>query len=193
MGPGGTLDSTTPVGPPAPPVLTAPDSVNLSTGNGPGNTGGYSNLQYWKQLSQNNIIQGQEIDIELGVIGQITKNDRSPAMPSRILCLFDFNQVNSSTKAYVENVDFTISAASLTVSATDSASITATDSSVVNASTTGGNNGNGEGYGGLIATNQVNGDAIADIYDACWSRQPQATCRSLPTTPPRSRRLKRRR
>ncbi len=149
-----------------PGVLGTPDSVNLSTGNGPGNTGGYANLQYWKQLSQNNIIQGQETDIELGVIGQATDNDKITGNANSYFVLFDFNEVNSSTKAYVENVDFTISAASLTVSATDAASITATDSSVVSASTTGGNNGNGEGYGGLIATNQVNGDAIADIYDA---------------------------
>ena len=139
-------------------------SIALSTGNIGTDTTGYANLQYWKALTQNNLIQGQEVDIALGVVGKLTGKEGLTGNATSYFGLIDFNQVQSSTSAYVENV--TTSSAGLSVDATDAASISATDASVVNATSVGGNNGNGTAFGGVIATNQVVGNASAYIEHA---------------------------
>ena len=178
MGPGGTTSAG---------GVTAPgDSVNLDTGNIGADRHGYNNLEYWKPLTQNNIIQGAEIDVALGVIGEVTDNKTIQGNADAYFALIDFNQVQSSTSAYVNTA--VVQAASLAVGATDAASISATDSSVVSASTTGGNNGNGEGYGGLIATTAMR----RPISKTPPSRRPPGTSRSPPTTHRRFPRWKRR-
>ena len=59
-----------------PGTALAPDSLNLSSLTG-GTTGhNFGNLQYWKALSQDNLIQGQEVDIALSVVGKITNNGK---------------------------------------------------------------------------------------------------------------------
>ena len=156
MGPGGTTNSSG--------ATTPGASVDLSTGNIGSDTTGYNNLEYWKPLTQNNIIQAAEIDVVLAAAGVITKTEGLQGSPTSYFGLFDFNQVHSSTSAYLQTV--TVRAGSVAVNATDSASITASDASVVTAEAGGGNSGGGQGYGGVIATNQVDGDSSAFIKDA---------------------------
>ncbi|HEY1749492.1 MAG TPA: LEPR-XLL domain-containing protein, partial [Xanthobacteraceae bacterium] len=175
MGPGGTIDTGV-----TPNVTLPTDSVDLSTGaaasgNNDGNTGyvaGAVDTQYWKLLSQNNIMQQAEIDVELGIVGEVTKNEDIQGSANGYFGLLDFNEVQSSTSAYIQNIGggaapgADLSGASVSIEADDSASITAADASTVTASSTGGNNGGGTAFGGVIATNQVDGDASAYIDDA---------------------------
>ena len=158
MGPGGTTDSS---------GNTVPGtSVNLSTLS-TSSTSGYNfgNVEYWKPLTQNNIMQAAEADVVLGVAGEIMNNDDIFGNTIAAYALMDFNNVQSSTTSYVQNATVT-QTGSLSVNSTDAASITANNSSVVTTGTIGANNGGGDGFGGVIATNQVDGDALAYIDDA---------------------------
>ena len=156
MGPGGTTDDQG--------VTAGTDSVDLGTGNIGTDTTGYANLEYWKPLTQNEIVQAAEIDVVLGVAGQVTNNSDIQGGTLAIDGIIDFNHVVSSTTSYVQQV--TITAGSLAVDATDSASITATDNSVMTTGTIGGADGGGDGGGGAVTTNQVLGNTIADIENA---------------------------
>ncbi len=169
MGPGGTTNSGG--------VAAASDNVNLSTGaaaagNSSTNTGyqpGAIDIEYWKALSQNNIVQAAEIDVELGIIGEVTDNEDIQGNANGYFGLLDFNEVQSSTLAYVQDVTIGTldgGAGGLDIDASDTASITASDASTVTAGSAGGNNGGGQAFGGLIATNQVDGDASAYIVDS---------------------------
>jgi hypothetical protein len=156
MGPGGTTDSTG--------TKTPSDSVNLATGKSASNTTGYSNLEYWKPVTHNEIVQAAEIDVVLGVAGQVTNNNNIQGGTLAIDGIVDYNNVESSTTSYIQQA--TIVAASLAVDATDSASITASDNSVMTTGTIGGQDGGGNGGGGAVTTNQVVGNATADIEKA---------------------------
>ena len=67
--------------------------------------------------------------------------------------LFDYNNVASSTAAYISNATVT-GGTGVSVTATDTATITATDGSVVTT------NSGGFGAGGVVATNHVTGSII---------------------------------
>ena len=70
--------------------------------------------------------------------------------------LFDYNNVASSTAAYIENATVT-GGTGVAVMASDTATITATDGSVVTT------NAGGFGAGGVVATNHVTGSAFRPI------------------------------
>ena len=119
----------------------------------------YTNLEYWKPLSQSEVVQEAETDIIVSVAGEVLNKKGLTGETLSLYLLFDFNNVSSAASTYIVNA--TTSSASLSVQASDTASITAADSSVVTSGTNG--NGGGDGAGGVLATNHVVGNATADI------------------------------
>ena len=124
----------------------------------------YTDLDYWKPLSADQLKEEAESqaanpktgDDQGGTPGEsVTNEDKSaPSSGSASLyVLFDYNNVASSTAAYINNATVT-GGTGVAITANDKATITATDASVVTTSA------GGFGAGGVVATNHVTGTAI---------------------------------
>ena len=125
---------------------------------------GFSDLDYWKPLSADQLKEEAKAqsanpkdgDNQNGKPGEsVTKKDEAPPSggSASLYVLFDYNNVASSTAAYISNATVTGSTG-VAITATDTATITATDGSVVTT------NSGGFGAGGVVATNHVTGVSI---------------------------------
>ena len=138
-----------------------PTSINLDS---PASGSAYTNLDFWKPLSADQLKEEAKAlsanpksgDEQGGTPGEsITKPDTAApsGFSASLYVLFDYNNVASSTAAYIQNVTVT-GGTGVAVTASDTASITATDGSVVTTNT------GGFGAGGVVATNHVTGSVI---------------------------------
>ena len=139
-------------------------SINLDNPASTASTDVYTNLDLWKPLSADQLKEEAKSqsanpksgDEQGGAPGEkVTKSESSePSTGSASLyALFDYNNVASSTAAYIQNATVT-GATGVVVLASDTASISATDGSVVTT------NAGGVGAGGVVATNHVTGSLI---------------------------------
>ncbi len=124
----------------------------------------FTNLDVWKPLSADQLKEEAKAqsanpksgDEQGGTPGEsITKPATAPpsGFSASLYVLFDYNNVASSTAAYIQNATVT-GGTGVAVTANDTASITATDGSVVTT------NAGGFGAGGVVATNHVTGSII---------------------------------
>ena len=122
----------------------------------------YTDLEYWKPLSADQIKEEDEAASAHPTTGdapgeKVSKDSSDTTFGSASLyVLFDYNNVVGSTSAYITD-SASVGGASVAVTASETGSITADDSSVV---TTG---SGGFGAGGVVATNHVIGGASAYI------------------------------
>ena len=142
-----------------------PASVNLSNP-----TNAYTDEEYWKLVTPDQLAeeaQAQSANPASGSAQDGSSNSKPPgeqvttsSSSTSLYALVDYNNVSSSTAAYITEANVQDSAGGVSVAASDTATITATDGSVVTTSP------GGNGAGGVIATNHVLGSATADIDDA---------------------------
>ena len=121
----------------------------------------YTNLEYWKPLSADQLkeeAKAQSANPKSGASTSETVTQNSAFSSASLYLLFDYNNVQSSTESYVSNS--TVTGGSVAVNSTDSATISATDSSTVTTAT------GATGAGGMVTTNHVLGSAEAYIEGA---------------------------
>ena len=129
----------------------------------------FTDLDYWKPMSADQLKEEAEAqsanpksgDDQGGTPGESVKN-KDTSEPSSgsasLYVLFDYNNVASSTAAFITNATVT-GGTGVAITASDTATITATDGSVVTTSD------GGFGAGGVVATNHVTGSAIPSDPD----------------------------
>jgi hypothetical protein len=124
-----------------------PDGTTLALG-----SADYTNFDLWKELSPSNLITDSLVWAGMTQLGTVLGKEGVTGDAKSYYGLVDRNDVQSVVESFVENTH--LDAASLTITAVESASIVVFDDSVVVS---------WEGGGGVIAINQVRSSGKAFI------------------------------